>query len=126
MFDNGYYHHDELPTTRLCAVLKGLCPRCRAGKIYRRVLTMFERCPVCGLKYEREQGYFLGAMGVSYVLGLSVLAVLLVILSYGVFPRWPAYKTIPPALVVYLPLLPFITRAARIIWIHFDRTIDPA
>ncbi|MEK7728330.1 MAG: DUF983 domain-containing protein [candidate division KSB1 bacterium] len=125
MFDNDYNPQDALPTTRLCAVLKGLCPRCRAGKIYQRGLTMFERCPVCDLKYEREQGYFLGALGVSYVLGLSVLAALLVLLSYGVFPQWPAYKAILPALVVYLPSLPFITRTARILWIHFDRTMDP-
>ena len=31
---------------------------------------MFERCPVCGLKFEREQGYFLGAMYVSYALAI--------------------------------------------------------
>ena len=27
---------------------------------------MYERCPECDLKYEREQGYFLGAMYFSY------------------------------------------------------------
>lgn len=126
MFDNGSYHARELHTTRLRALLKGLCPRCRTGKIYHRRLTMFERCSVCGLKYEREQGYFLGAMGVSYLLGLSVLAALLVVLSYGVFPQWHAYKTIPIALVIYLPLLPLLVRAARVLWIHFDRLVDPA
>jgi hypothetical protein len=25
-------------------------------------LRMHERCPACGLKFEREDGYFLGAM----------------------------------------------------------------
>lgn len=87
---------------------------------------MFERCSVCGLKYEREQGYFLGAMGVSYVLGLSVLAALLAVLSLAVFPQWHAYKTIPIALVLYLPLLPLLVRASRVLWIHFDRLVDPA
>jgi hypothetical protein len=28
---------------------------------------MNECCLACGLKFEREQGYFLGAMGVSYL-----------------------------------------------------------
>ncbi len=125
MFDNNHSHEERFPTTRLRALLKGLCPRCRAGKIYQRGLKMYEHCPVCGLKYEREQGYFLGAMGLSYILGLSVLTLLLVILAYGIFPEWPAYKALAPALLIYLPLLPFITRAARIIWIHFDRTVDP-
>ena len=27
---------------------------------------MYKRCPVCGLTYEREAGYFIGAMYVSY------------------------------------------------------------
>lgn len=87
---------------------------------------MHERCPVCALKYEREQGYFLGAMGMSYILGLSVLTLVLVVLSYGVFPEWPAYKALVPALAIYLPLIPFIARTSRILWIHFDRTMDPA
>ena len=126
MLDNKYYCPNELHTTRLRALLKGLCPRCRTGKIHQRRLTMFERCSVCGLKYEREQGYFLGAMGVSYVLGLSVLAALLAVLSLAVFPQWHAYKTIPIALVLYLPLLPLLVRASRVLWIHFDRLVDPA
>lgn len=126
MQNKGHSARQIFATSRLGALLKGLCPRCRAGKIYRRALTMHERCPVCDLKYEREQGYFLGAMGVSYVLGLSVLTLVLVVLSYGVFPEWPAYKALLPTLAIYLPMLPFITRASRILWIHFDRTIGPA
>lgn len=125
MFKKSHYDENKLRTTRWRAMLKGLCPRCRAGKIYQRGLTMYERCSVCDLKYEREQGYFLGAMGVSYILGLSILTTLLVVLSYVIFPEWPAYKAIVPALLVYVPLLPLITRASRIIWIHFDRTVDP-
>ena len=30
------------------------------------LLAMYERCPVCGLTYKREEGYFIGAMYVSY------------------------------------------------------------
>lgn len=86
---------------------------------------MFERCAVCGLRYEREQGYFLGAMGVGYVLGLAMLAGLIAFFSYAVFPQWPAYKAIPPALLLYAPLLPLLGRYARIIWIHFDQFFDP-
>ncbi len=126
MLGNGFHNNGSLRTSRARALLKGLCPRCRVGKIYQRRLTMFERCPVCDLKFEREQGYFLGAMGVGYVLGLSILAGLIAIWSYAVFPQWPAYKAIMPALVICLPLLPIIGRYARIIWINFDRLMDPA
>ena len=37
---------------------------------------MHERCPTCGLKFEREPGYFLGAMYVSYGLALVTIVVL--------------------------------------------------
>jgi hypothetical protein len=36
---------------------------------------MDERCTVCRLRFEREQGYFLGAMDINY--GVSVVLALL-------------------------------------------------
>src|SRR5579863_9376674 len=59
----------------LSALLRQVCPRCRAARIFRRsIFTGFPRmwgcCPNCGLKFEREQGYFLGAMYISYGLAL--------------------------------------------------------
>jgi transposase-like protein len=38
------------------------CPRCGARSLFRTWFAMHERCTVCGLRFEREQGYFLGAM----------------------------------------------------------------
>src|SRR5580700_10391100 len=63
------------------AILRQMCPRCRAGRIFRRsIFTGFpgmqERCPNCGLKFEREQGYFLGAMYISYGMALFTIGAL--------------------------------------------------
>ena len=44
---------------------------------------MNERCPHCGLKFEREQGYFLGAMYFSYGIA-TVVIVLLAVLVWAV------------------------------------------
>lgn len=109
----------------LSALLNGLCPRCRQGRIYASIARMNERCPACGLKFEREQGYFLGAMGVSYLVGTPLLSAMIAILSFLVFPEWPAYKAILPALLIFLPVVPLVCQYSRIIWIHFDRWIDP-
>jgi len=35
---------------------------------------MRERCPACDLKFEREEGYFLGAMYIGYALALGMIA----------------------------------------------------
>ena len=37
---------------------------------------MNPRCPGCDVPFEREQGYFLGAMYFSYGMGVLLLAVL--------------------------------------------------
>ena len=59
-------------------ILYQRCPRCRSGSIFRTSIfrgfpRMNERCPVCNLKFEREQGYFLGAMYISYGLALGII-----------------------------------------------------
>ena len=46
--------------SRFWAILRQRCPRCRAGRVFRGLVDMNPSCPVCGLPFEREQGYFLG------------------------------------------------------------------
>ena len=84
---------------------------------------MHQRCPLCGLRYEREPGYFLGAMYFSYV--LSIPAVLVLILVIWHVSGWPYDVAIGAAVVAWLPFVPAVTRWARVLWIHFDRRIDP-
>ena len=106
----------------------GVCPRCRRGRIYRRPffrgwLDMYDDCPECGLHYEREQGYFLGAMYVSYA--LSVPPVLLLVLLFWLAIRWPLDRAVVAAFFAYLPAVPLMVRISSVIWIHVDRWLDP-
>ena len=112
----------------LRGILQQLCPRCRIGEIYSTAFfhlpaRMHERCDVCGLKFEREEGYFLGAMQVDY--GLGVAGVSLLALVIWLLTRWSFSKTVIAALVVFLPLVPALTRLGRIVWIWFDQSVDP-
>ncbi len=91
--------------------------------IWRGVPKMFERCPVCDLRFEREPGYFLGAMYVSFVLGLVVVAGIAVAL--WVATGWGFTKVTTWAVVLFLPLAPAITLFARVLWIYLDQTVDP-
>lgn len=84
---------------------------------------MHERCPVCDLKFEREPGYFLGAMYVSYGLGLVYVTAVAALL-WSVTGWWITTDTIW-AVVSFLPLAPTITLFARVLWIYLDQTIDP-
>jgi Protein of unknown function (DUF983) len=84
---------------------------------------MHERCPVCELKFEREDGYFLGAMYISYGLGLGAVGVLAVLVWEVV--KWPLIKSIWAAIFLFLPFAPVLTWMARTLWIWMDQGIDP-
>lgn len=47
--------------------------------MFRGWLVMKERCPTCGMKFEREEGFFLGAYVVNFGLVLILLAVFCVV-----------------------------------------------
>lgn len=84
---------------------------------------MNDRCPVCGLKFEREPGYFLGALYFSYALSIPP-GLVLVLLLWGVV-RWPFDLAMLGAFVAYLPLVPAVTRWSRVLWMHLDWRFDP-
>lgn len=84
---------------------------------------MYERCPVCGLKFEREPGYFLGAMYIGYGLGIGALAALSALAWFTL--HWPLMKSVAAGTVLFLPLTPVLTWMARVLWIYLDQTVDP-
>jgi Protein of unknown function (DUF983) len=84
---------------------------------------MNDRCPACGLHFDREPGYFLGAMYISYGLALAV------IFGFGVvlwaLTRLRLDKIAIWAVVLFLPFAPMLTFMSRVLWIYLDQTIDP-
>src|SRR5271155_608561 len=109
-------------------ILRQRCPRCRTGSIFRHSIfrgfpKMHDHCPACDLEFEREEGYFLGAMYISYALAL-VIIVLIAALLWSV-TSWSITKDTIWAIVLFLPLAPAITLLARVLWIYFDQAIDP-
>jgi len=109
-------------------ILHHRCPRCRVGKIFRHSIflgfpKMFEGCPVCHLRYAREPGYFLGAMYISYGLGLPVITVFAALL--WAVTGWWITKDVIWAVVLFLPLAPAITFLSRVLWIYLDQKFDP-
>jgi uncharacterized protein (DUF983 family) len=108
---------------RVAAVVGLRCPRCLEGPVWRRFLSMNEKCPTCGLVFEREPGYFTGAMVVSYMLAVPILgAIVIGLMAVG------GLDAVPALLIgdgLYLALVPFIFRYSRVVWLHFDWSMDP-
>lgn len=84
---------------------------------------MNKRCGDCDLQFERESGFFLGAIYFNYGLTALIVTVLYMamFLSMRVSPFY--LRAIPLAIAVVFPLLFF--RHARSLWLGFDFIIDP-
>ena len=109
--------------TRWEAIRKSLCPNCFRGHIFKTWIAVHERCPACGILFQREPGYFVGAMYISY--GLSLPPGFFLLFFFWLWLDWPFYRAGATAFLLYMPLVPFIVRYSRVLWLHFDRGIDP-
>jgi uncharacterized protein (DUF983 family) len=109
---------------RLKAMVLLRCPNCLRGRVFSGAVQMNEHCPLCGVRFAREPGYFLGAMYVSYPLAAIVLGVLALALQL-LIPHWPWVLCLAVAFVPFLLLVPLVFRYSRVIWMHFDHWADP-
>jgi uncharacterized protein (DUF983 family) len=107
---------------RFWPVLKQRCPNCLEGKVFSGMLKMFDTCPACGFVYEREPGYFTGAMYISYGIAVFTLIPTVIILYFLALPTVWSFSIVALQLVVTSPL---IVRYSRILWLHLDQMLFP-
>jgi uncharacterized protein (DUF983 family) len=96
------------------------CPYCGEGALFRRWFLMHQHCPRCGLKYEREPGFFLGSIYFNYGLTALLVAIVYPVL---LFNRVFSESRLLFIFVVLFPMLFF--RHARALWLGFDQWYDP-
>jgi uncharacterized protein (DUF983 family) len=99
------------------------CPRCGATALFRGWFRMERECALCGLRFERAQGYFVGAIYINYAVS-SVIAVG----GYFVLWAWVGLSTAVqfaiwvPFLLVF-PLWFF--RYSRSLWLALEYLVNP-
>lgn len=104
------------------SILQGKCPHCHKAHVFKTFWQMNETCSHCGIRFERESGYFSMSIFVGYILaGVAALPGLAVALLFDLSFFWTV--VIPSVLVVLAS--PWIFHYARIIWLHVDERIDP-
>jgi uncharacterized protein (DUF983 family) len=110
---------------RFTALLKQRCPRCREGSIFTGWVTTREACPVCGLRYGREEGYFSGGMDLSFFLAAPVLAFIFLVLYQLFASTLTLVATLFVSYAVFLPCAVPLFRYSRVLWLYIDWQLDP-
>ncbi len=118
--------------TKLYSILHNKCPHCHEGNFFitknpydlKNFDKQPERCPVCHSSYMPENGFYYGAMYVSYGLDIA-LGIALFVLSNVIF-SWGTTTFLILFVVSILLLWTIIFRKARLIWINlfvkYDKT----
>ncbi len=74
---------------RMTSILRGAvgrCAHCGGRGIFRTYFDLKERCPSCGYLFEREEGYWLGAMIANIGVTEAIFGVFFVA---GMIATWP-------------------------------------
>src|SRR5947208_16819191 len=103
---------------RLRAIIRQRCPVCLQGAMFRGRFEMNPTWPVCGHRFERESGFFQGAMYVSYGIGIVYIGVLAILPNAFLVPR---IGVVPPAaciVAIHLACVPAVFRYSRVSWAH--------
>lgn len=101
------------------------CPHCGSGRLFRRVILIRERCPRCGLWFERVEGHWIGAIAMNTVvsLGLMFLAIVAgIVLTYPHVPFAPV-AAVSVGIAVVVPIV--FLGPSRTLWTAIDLWMRP-
>ena len=107
-------------TSILRAFLDGLllrCPMCHRGRMFESAFKMRQKCPVCGLPFERSSGEVTGGMAINLVVTLVIIIVCALV--FGLFtsvPLLPLLAVLGLFTIVF-PILFY--RTSRGLWVSF-------
>jgi uncharacterized protein (DUF983 family) len=115
------------PDSPLQAFSRGIalkCPLCCRGSLFSGWFRMHPHCTVCGLRFERDPGYFLGSTYINYGLTTLITTWTYIVLRFGanLDKTW-----LIPSLAGFCVIFPLVFfRYARSLWLSFDCYFDRA
>jgi uncharacterized protein (DUF983 family) len=101
------------------------CPRCGGGRLFSSWLTMKPSCPRCGLRFEREEGFFLGAFVVNFGVMLITMATFIAVAVAVTLPDPDPVKLAIGGVVVGIVVPVFFYPMSRTFWSAIDLIMKP-
>jgi len=107
------------------SVLNNKCPNCHEGDVFigksaydfKTFDKLHETCEHCGHKYEKEPGFFYGAMYVSYALMVAWFVITWSL--NGLIFHIDSIYYLVFLVISIIVLMPVTFRQSRLIWINF-------
>jgi uncharacterized protein (DUF983 family) len=99
------------------------CPRCGERTLFRGPFSMYPDCVRCHLRFEREHGYFIGAIYINYGVTAVIMITGFLLLDHVATPSLAVQLTLWGAFSLGFPLLFF--RYARSLWLSLDYLFNP-
>ena len=103
------------------------CPRCGSGNLFASWFKLRERCPGCGMRFEREEGFWLGGYVINFATGeagiMVLLAVLIGMLANGQHINAALFVGLGALIAVLGPVLTF--PSSRTTWSAIDLIMRP-
>ncbi len=111
------------------SVTHSKCPRCNEGDLWVNPKTyskhfdkMHPNCSHCNLVYDMEQGFWYGAMYISYAMGVAITVAVFVALS--VLTDLSIFAKSGIATLFLIALVPVMFRFSRNIWLNIFVRFD--
>jgi ribosomal protein S27AE len=112
------------PLQKALEIVRLKCPNCGKGSVFvkdKSTFTIFPRmhssCGQCHYRYDREPGYFLGAMYASYALAVFE-GIVAFLLAFFLLPGLSTFGlALVPALTILLMAGPNY-KLSRVIWMN--------
>ncbi|MDZ4338764.1 MAG: DUF983 domain-containing protein [candidate division NC10 bacterium] len=99
------------------------CPRCGRAPLFRGFFSMYAECIACDLRFEREQGYFVGAIYINYAATAVVALAGYFALDHFAELALSSQLILWGAFSIAFPLIFF--RYSRSLWLCLDFFFDP-
>lgn len=112
-------------TSLIARALRRRCPRCGASKVFRGWFELTDSCSGCGMRFEREQGYWVGAVAFNTALGIAAFLGSFGLILIMTWPEVPWAIVSPITIVVSLLAVVFGYPTIKLLWVAYDLTVHP-
>lgn len=105
------------------------CARCGRGGLFRRWFVMVDDCPRCDLHFEREDGYWAGALAINICAVIVVFAVAFLGLLLLTWPDPDVFLLVIALVAVNASFPILFYPVSKTLWVAVDRAflqrLDP-